>query len=93
MNRKKPAGFAGRMLRHLLSAAIYGLIGLAAGGLAVHILVGLGKPDLFPCHLADLDHEFTAEKSAYIDGLDGYLKLEQPRPFCRTIRGHGSTGC
>jgi len=77
MNRKKPAGFAGRMLRHLLSAAIYGLIGLAAGGLAVHILVGLGKPDLFPCHLADLDHEFTAEKSAYIDGLDGYRKLEE----------------
>lgn len=76
MKGKKPPGFAARLLRHLFSAVVYGLIGLVAGGLIVTILQARSRPDLSPWHLADLDEEFTAEKSGRIHGLDGYLKLE-----------------
>ena len=38
MNGKKLEGFVGRLFRRLLSAVVYGLVGLLAGGLIVYIL-------------------------------------------------------
>jgi len=59
---------------------LFVLYGLAAIAIALVVTYGsylMGRADLKPWHLVHLDEEFTAAKSATVQTLDDYRRLEQ----------------
>jgi esterase/lipase len=66
-----------RVLKHLVLAIAYGLLGSALVLIGVYVTMLERRPDLKIWHEAELDGEFRAEQAANVSTLDDYLELEQ----------------
>lgn len=67
----------GRLLRHLLLALGYGVLGVAVTLVAVYIWNAASGPELKPWHEAELDAEFTAAMADGTPDLEAYMALEE----------------
>ncbi|HHH43977.1 MAG TPA: alpha/beta fold hydrolase [Gammaproteobacteria bacterium] len=63
------------IVRHVVRAVVYGLVGGFTVLLVGAVLYLNGRPDLKVWHTADLDAEFTQDSQ--VDGFAGYLALEE----------------
>ncbi len=66
-----------RILKHLLLAVGYGLLGVLIALVVVYLKSAASGPDLKPWHNVELDGDFTAAGSAQMASLDAYLDLEE----------------
>ncbi len=60
----------------MLLAVIYGVLGIAIGAVTVYVRQLQNRPDLLAWHLAELDEEFDASRSATVKDLDAYRQVE-----------------
>jgi len=65
-----------RVLKHLLLAVTYGLLGSFIVVVSAYVYLQENRPDLKVWHRADLDAEFHAGLADEINGIDDYLQLE-----------------
>jgi len=65
-----------RVLRHLLLALGYGVLGVVVALVAVYIWSAASGPELKPWHLAELDADFTAGMAGEVPDLEAYMALE-----------------
>jgi alpha-beta hydrolase superfamily lysophospholipase len=66
-----------RLIRHLLRAIGYGLIGSLVVLVGGYVWLQEQRPDLMPWHKAVLDAEFIAANAAGYRGFDDYLQQEE----------------
>jgi alpha-beta hydrolase superfamily lysophospholipase len=66
-----------RLIRHLLRAIGYGLIGSLLVLVGGYVWLQEQRPDLMPWHKAVLDAEFRAADAAGYRGFDDYLQQEE----------------
>lgn len=65
-----------RVLKHLLLAMTYGLLGSVIVVVSAYVYLQENRPDLKVWHRADLDAEFHAGLADEINDIDAYLQLE-----------------
>jgi alpha-beta hydrolase superfamily lysophospholipase len=66
-----------RIIKHLLLAIGYGLLGVAITLLIVYGTYLQNRPGLKPWHTVNLDEEFTTGKAESIQSFEEYIKLEE----------------
>ena len=69
--------FIRRLVKHLVLAVTYGLLGSAIVIVGLYVYMLQGRPDLKIWHVAELEGEFQAEQAADFSSLDDYLELER----------------
>ncbi len=66
-----------RILKHILLALGYGLLGVIIALVVVYLKSAASGPDLKPWHNVELDGDFTAADAGQVASLDAYLDLEE----------------
>ena len=66
-----------RILKHIVAAIVYSVLGALVLGLLFYLHLLEGRPPLEPWHTAKLDEEFRASRADKVKDLAGYLQLEE----------------